>query len=386
MQRLAILGATGSIGSSTLDIIQSHPQRYRVWALSAFSQMEKLASLARQFLPEVVVVPSVAARDAFCQAWGEHPPHVLIGQEGLCTVASSHEVDTVVCAIVGSAGLPSAYAAAQAGKRILLANKEVLVSAGALFMQAVASSGATLLPLDSEHNAILQCLPASQSLSQVEKVTLTASGGPFRETPLSQLSQVTPEQACRHPNWQMGRKISVDSATMVNKGLEVIEAKYLFNLLPEQIQVLIHPQSVVHALVQYQDGSVLAQLGHHDMRIPISYALAYPDRQRHNAARFDWRQLQQLQFSEPDTQRYPCLSLAWDAMLAGQGACTVLNAANEVAVEAFLQGHLPFTAIATQIEAALQYFGSPTIDTLSAVLATDEQVRRWTASSLQSAY
>lgn len=389
VQNITVFGATGSIGDSTLDIIASHPDRYRVYALSAFSRMDKLASLAHKFAAKVVIVPDVQARQKFIAHYtalnAQIPvPEIRLGQAGLCETACDPSSETVVCAIVGAAGLPSAYAAAQAGKKILLANKEVLVSAGALFMQAVQESGAELLPLDSEHNAIFQCMPADMSTKHVKKLILTASGGPFRLTPLEQLTTVTPAQACKHPNWDMGRKISIDSATMLNKGLEVIEAKWLFNVSAEDIDVVIHPQSTIHSLVQYIDGSLLAQLGNADMRIPISYALAYPERISHNAAQFDLTKLVQLDFQAPDYQRYPCLSLAFQALKAGLAECATLNAANEIAVEAFLQGRIAFTQIAQVIDRMLNQITMPKIHDIEHVIAFDAQVRHESQQSLLS--
>lgn len=385
MQSIVVFGATGSIGDSTLDIIACHPERYQVYALSAFSRMEKLVALTQKFQPKVVIVPDEARREQFLtlNKEGFQPAEIRIGQEGLCETARDSQADTIVCAIVGAAGLPSAYAAAKAGKRILLANKEVLVTAGSLFMQAVGQCGATLLPLDSEHNAIFQCLPKHNPKQHLQKVIITASGGPFREYPLEQLVEVTPEQACKHPNWNMGRKISVDSATMVNKGLEVIEAKWLFDLEPAQIDVVIHPQSTIHSMVQFVDGSLLAQLGNHDMRIPISYALGYPERITHNAAHFDLAQLTCLDFSAPDFKRYPCLRLAFDALKEGIGACTILNASNEIAVAQFLTKRIKFTQIAQTIAQMLNSIVAPELHSIDDVLAFDAEVRERTLSLLE---
>lgn len=381
VQHITVFGATGSIGDSTLDIIASHPERYQIYALSAFSRMDKLAAIAHYFAAKVVVVPDEQARQKFMDNFAVFKSHVALpeirlGEAGLCETARDPASPTVVCAIVGAAGLPSAYAAAQAGKKILLANKEVLVSAGALFMQAVAESGAQLLPLDSEHNAIFQCMPADLSTQHVKKLILTASGGPFRQTPLAELSKVTPAQACKHPNWDMGRKISIDSATMLNKGLEVIEAKWLFNVSPENIDVVIHPQSTIHSLVQYIDGSLLAQLGNADMRIPISYALAYPERIAHKASEFNLSDLVRLDFQAPDYQRYPCLGLAFQALKAGLAECAALNAANEVAVDAFLNGQIGFTRIAQMIEHVLNQLSMPSLKDIDHVLEFDAHVRR----------
>ncbi len=385
MKSVVVFGATGSIGDSTLDIIASHPDRYKVYALSAFSRVEKLVGLTAKFLPAVVIVPTQEAKEEFIRLNNTGVfPEIRVGQDGLCKTAQDEQADIVVCAIVGAAGLASAYAAAKAGKTILLANKEVLVTAGELFMNAVRAHGATLLPLDSEHNAIFQCLPSQNPKQHLEKIIVTASGGPFRQFSVDELEHVTPEQACKHPNWSMGRKISVDSATMLNKGLEVIEAKWLFDLTPEQIEVVIHPQSIIHSMVQFIDGSLLAQLGHHDMRIPISYSLAYPERITHNAAKFDLSALSRLDFMPPDLTRYPCLRLAFEAMKEGIGACTVLNASNEIAVQGFLEGQIKFTQIAQTIESMLSKIQAPTLSSIDDVLVFDQEVRAKTQDYLAS--
>jgi 1-deoxy-D-xylulose-5-phosphate reductoisomerase len=376
-QRIAILGATGSIGVSTLDVVARHPDRYEVIALTGHRRMDVLAEQCRQHRPRFAVAGSAEAAQELSQRLGEIVADITIlsGHEALVQVASMDDTDTVMAAIVGAAGLPSALAAATAGKRILLANKEALVMAGAVFMAEVRRSGATLLPIDSEHNAIFQSLPAdfsgNMAVSGVRKILLTASGGPFRKTPLAQLQQVTPEQACAHPNWVMGRKISVDSATMMNKGLEVIEAHWLFNAAADDIQVVVHPQSVIHSLVQYVDGSVLAQLGNPDMRTPIAHALAYPDRIESGVASLDLFAIAQLNFEQPDFERFPCLALAYQVLRAGGNAPAVLNAANEEAVAAFLDGHLPFMAISRVIEIALQAVSWAAADSLTTVLAAD---------------
>ena len=380
-QRIAILGATGSIGVSTLDVVARHPDRYEVVALTGHRRMDVLAEQCHQHRPRFAVAGSAEAAQELSQRLGELGAGITIlsGPDALVQVASMDETDTVMAAIVGAAGLPSALAAATAGKRILLANKEALVMAGALFMAEVRRSGATLLPIDSEHNAIFQSLPSDFSgdlaVSGVRKILLTASGGPFRKAPLAQLQQVTPEQACAHPNWVMGRKISVDSATMMNKGLEVIEAHWLFNAAADDIQVVVHPQSVIHSLVQYVDGSVLAQLGNPDMRTPIAHALAYPDRIESGVASLDLFAVAQLNFEQPDFERFPCLALAYQALRAGGNAPAVLNAANEEAVAAFLDGHLPFMAISCIIETALQEVPWAAADSLATVLAADAASR-----------
>lgn len=383
-QRICILGATGSIGESTLDVIASHPEAFEVYAMSAFSQVEKLVALSIKHQPKVLVLPHAAARQQFIALWPSNQPlpEIRLGAEALVDTATDTAVDTVVCAIVGSAGLASAFAAAQAGKRILLANKEALVASGQLFMEAVKQSGAQLLPIDSEHNAIFQCMTRPIQASQIKEIILTASGGPFRDTDLSLLDRVTPAQACKHPNWSMGRKISVDSATMLNKGLEVIEAKWLFDMPLEKIKVVVHPESIVHSMVHYVDGSILAQLGHSDMRIPISYALAYPERLTNQAPDFELSDLCQLNFRLPDLARYPCLDLAYQAMNAGQQSTIVLNAANEIAVAAFLDQRIRFTDIARLIALMLEQNWSYAVDSIDAVHALDHEVRHQATARL----
>ena len=348
-QRVVVLGSTGSIGESTLDVIARHPERLAVYALSAYTRMQKLAEQALASRAEVVVVPDDAARRQFLDAWPAGPalPEIRVGAQALADTAADARCDAVMAAIVGAAGLPAALAAARAGKRVLLANKEALVAAGSLFMQAIRDSGAELLPIDSEHNAIFQCLPHGGQAQApdapapgVRRLLLTASGGPFRGRDLDDLHDVTPAQACAHPNWSMGRKISVDSATMLNKGLEVIEAHWLFAMPADRIEVVVHPQSVVHSMVEYADGSILAQLGQPDMRTPIAYGLGFPERIDSGVGPLDLMRLGRLDFEQPDLARFPCLALAFAALRAGQGACVALNAANEVAVEAFLSGRL----------------------------------------------
>ncbi len=386
---LTILGSTGSIGVSTLDVAMRHPDRFSIYALSAHSRMQALAEQAVACGAKVVVVPDDAARARFTQAWsafaGAAMPEVRVGAQALADTAADSGCNTVMAAIVGAAGLPSALAAARAGKRVLLANKEALVAAGSLFMQAVRDSGAELLPIDSEHNAIFQCLPhggcagaPSVPAPGVRRLLLTASGGPFRTTPLAELAGMTPDQACAHPNWTMGRKISVDSATMLNKGLEVIEAHWLFAMPPERISVVVHPQSVVHSMVEYDDGSVLAQLGQPDMRTPIAYGLGFPDRVPAGVSPLDLARIGRLDFEEPDLLRFPCLALAWQALASGQAACIGLNAANEVAVDAFLRGALRFVDIASVVESVLQSGSSSAAlpGSLAEVLHLDAQARR----------
>lgn len=381
VQRITVLGATGSIGLSTLDVIARHPERYEVFALTGFSRLTELQALCLLHRPRFVVVPDEAAAETLQVALraAGHVCEVLVGEEGLCAVAAHAEVDAVMAAIVGAAGLKPTLAALRAGKKVLLANKEALVMSGALFMQAVRENGATLLPIDSEHNAIFQCLPHDYARGLaavgVRRVLLTASGGPFRETPVADLEHVTPEQACAHPNWSMGRKISVDSASMMNKGLELIEACWLFDAAPAQIEVVIHRQSVIHSLVDYIDGSVLAQMGNPDMRTPIAHALAWPQRIDSGVAPLDLFAVGRLDFQRPDEQRFPCLRLAREAAQVGGTAPAILNAANEVAVEAFLQRRVRFTDIPRMIESVLNSQASQAVQSLDMVLAADSQAR-----------
>ncbi len=347
--RLAVLGATGSVGASTLDVVARHPDRFEVVGLTAHRRVDLLLEQCRQFRPRIAVVPTEdRATELRRGLRAEHlPTEVRVGPEALCELAAADEVDAVMAAIVGAAGLRPCMAAARAGKRLLLANKEALVVGGGLFMQAVAAGGATLLPIDSEHSAIFQCLPEDRSswARRIDHIVLTASGGPFRQREPSTLHEVTPAMAVAHPNWVMGPKISVDSATMMNKALEVIEARWLFDLEPERIRVVIHPQSIVHSMVVCRDGSVLAQLGTPDMKVPIAYGLSYPERIESGAPRLDFGQLQSLSFETPDPRRFPGLRLAWDALRGPAGSTAVLNAANEVAVAAFLAGTIGFAAI-----------------------------------------
>ena len=382
VQRITVMGATGSIGMSTLDVIGRHPDRYQVFALSGYSRLQELLALCLRHTPTFAVVPSAEAAQQLREglAAAGSATEVLEGEAGLCQVASAPEVDTVMASIVGAAGLRPTLAAVEAGKKVLLANKEALVMSGALFMQAVQRSGAVLLPIDSEHNAIFQCLPGdyARGLSQVgvRRILLTASGGPFRETPLSALAEVSPEQACAHPNWSMGRKISVDSASMMNKGLELIEACWLFDARPSQVEVVVHPQSVIHSLVDYVDGSVLAQLGNPDMRTPIANALAWPQRIDSGVAPLDMFAIARLDFQAPDVQRFPCWRLARQAAEAGNSAPAMLNAANEVAVEAFLQRRIRFPEIASMIEQVLDQEPVVAVQTLDAVFAADQRARQ----------
>ena len=385
ISQLTILGSTGSIGVSTLDVVARHPERYRVIALTAQSQDNILFEQCTRFSPRYAVLldETAAARLQQRIALTDLGTEVLCGVAALERVASLPEVDTVMAAIVGAAGLRPTLAAAYAGKKILLANKEALVMAGQVFMDAVNNNNATLLPIDSEHNAIFQALPynysrhhaGSLAASGVSKILLTASGGPFLKTAMSALQSVTPEEACAHPNWVMGRKISVDSATMINKGLEVIEAHWLFNAPADLIQVVVHPQSVVHSLVQYVDGSVLAQLGNPDMRTPIAHALAYPERIEAGVEPLDLLKVGALDFVAPDLTRFPCLALAYEALRAGGTLPAVLNAANEVAVAAFLSKKIPFLAISSLIDGVLTNSTVESIGTLEDVFRADEGAR-----------
>ena len=372
---LVILGATGSVGGSTLDVVGRHPGRYRVLALTAHSGAEALLELCVRHKPRYAVLSGTAADAALERRFAAAGTELLFGAQALERVAVAEDCAVVMAAIVGAAGLQPTLAAARAGKRVLLANKEALVMAGALFMSAAQRSGAGLLPIDSEHNAVFQCL-AGNSRKDVRRIVLTASGGPFRTLPAEKLAAVTPDEACAHPTWVMGRKISVDSATMMNKGLEVIEARWLFELAPERIEVLIHPQSIVHSLVEYVDGSVLAQLSNPDMRVPIAHALGFPERIDSGARPLDLARMGSLSFEPPDSARFPCLGLAYSALRAGGTAPAVLNAANEVAVEAFLAGRMAFTSIARVIERALERLPAAPARDLEAVLAADEQARR----------
>jgi len=396
--RITILGSTGSIGLNTLDVIARHPERFVVYALSAHSRIEELAAQALKTGARVVIVPTEHAAAVFKNAWpaGVACPEIRVGQQALADTAAADETDVVMAAIVGAAGLPSALAAAKAGKRVLLANKEALVAAGSLFMAAVKESGAELLPIDSEHNAIFQCLPHDGRASApmgpsagVRRLILTASGGPFRTKKWQTLTNVTPEQACAHPNWSMGKKISVDSATMLNKGLEVIEAHWLFAMPADRINVVIHPQSVVHSMVEYEDGSVIAQLGQPDMRTPIAYGLGFPERISSGVGILDLALAGRLDFEQPDLEQFPCLKLSFEALRSGQSACITLNAANEMAVAAFLDGKLSYTNIAALIENTLTWHvGQPTVSlkSLDDVMALDAEARlratQWMSNSL----
>lgn len=385
MQSITLLGATGSIGESTLDVIARHPDKYSVFALTGHKQLEKLALQCQRFQPPFAVVNDAksATQLQTLLAADNSKTEVLYGTEALCQVASATQVDGVMAAIVGAAGLVPTMAAVKAGKKILLANKESLVMAGGLFIDAVKASGADLLPIDSEHNAIFQCLPANYEKAEtsgISKLLLSASGGPFRGWSAEQMAAVTPDQACAHPNWSMGRKISVDSASLMNKGLELIEACWLFAVKPSQVEVVVHPQSVIHSLVQYIDGSLLAQLGNPDMRTPIAYGLAWPDRMDAGVAELDLFDIARLDFERADLVNFPCLQLASDAAAAGGDAPAILNAANEIAVQAFLDERIGFTQIAEVVDNTLSglEFGEP--DSLDAVQESDKKARSHSAA------
>ena len=386
MKQLTLLGSTGSIGCSTLDVVRHNPDRFAVTALVAGKNVTRMAEQCLEFTPRYAVMDDAACARELNAILTQHGSRteVLSGQQAACDMAALDEVDQVMAAIVGAAGLLPTLAAIRAGKRVLLANKESLVTCGRLFMEAVKESGAQLLPVDSEHNAIFQSLPqpfqrnlgyADLEQNGVASILLTGSGGPFRETPLSELAAMTPDQACRHPNWSMGRKISVDSATMMNKGLEYIEARWLFNASARQMEVLIHPQSVIHSMVRYQDGSVLAQLGEPDMRTPIAHTMAWPDRVSSGVKALDFCSLGTLSFAAPDYERYPCLKLAMEAFEQGQAATTALNAANEVTVAAFLDSRIRFTDIAALNLSVLERMDLREPQNIDDVLAVDALAR-----------
>ena len=385
MQQITLLGATGSIGVSTLDVIARHPDKYSVYALSGNLQLEKLALQCQAHQAKFAVVSdSVAAAELEGLLQGAGcTTEVLYGIDALCQVASANDVDTVMAAIVGAAGLVPTLAAVSAGKKILLANKESLVMAGGLFMQAIKESGSVLLPIDSEHNAIFQCLPSDYKQAQsagISKLLLSASGGPFRGWSQAEMSTVTPDQACAHPNWSMGRKISVDSASLMNKGLELIEACWLFDVGPGQIEVVVHPQSIIHSLVQYIDGSVLAQLGNPDMRTPIAHALAWPQRIDAGVADLNLFDIGQLNFEKPDLEAFPCLQLAFDAAQAAGDAPAILNAANEIAVQAFLDQRIGFTQIAQVVGETLSGLSFSEPESLDAVQESDSKARAFSTA------
>ena len=378
-QRLTVLGSTGSIGTSTLDVVARHPERFEVFALSAATQVDLLLAQCAQFRPRYAVMASAPHAAALADKLNANglPTQVIQAQDALEMIASHDDVDAVMAAIVGAAGLAPCLAAARAGKRLLLANKEALVVGGGLFMQTVRDGGATLLPIDSEHSAIFQCLPEDPATwsDRVDSILLTASGGPFRQRDPSTLSQITPDQACAHPNFSMGRKISVDSATMMNKALEVIEARWLFDLHPDQIKVVIHPQQIIHSMVQFKDASILAQLGTPDMRVPIACGLSWPERITSGASKLDFSTLSALAFEDADAVRFPGLHLSWQALKAAEGTTAVLNAANEVAVGAFLSGRLRFDHIHAVNLATLDAVSPSKPDSLAALLDLDTQAR-----------
>ncbi len=382
LQRVCVLGSTGSVGTSTLDVIARHPDRFKVFALTAHSRIDELFAQCVRWRPHFAVLPVEAQAADLRGRLKSHriETEVLAGAQALCDLAAHPQVDAVMAAIVGAAGLEPCLAAARAGKRLLLANKEALVVGGALFMRAVHDGGAMLLPIDSEHSAIFQCLPEERARwpGRIDHILLTSSGGPFRERDPSTMATITPDEACAHPNFAMGRKISVDSATMMNKALEVIEARWLFELTPEQIRVVIHPQQIVHSMVVCRDNSVLAQLGTPDMRVPIAYGLSFPERIESGASQLDFTTLSALTFEAPDFIRYPGLALAWDTLSGPEGSTTVLNAANETAVAAFLAGAIRFDQIHSVIAHALEGVDvrSSGTDTLEALLDIDQRARR----------
>jgi len=382
MKNITILGSTGSIGVSTLDVIARHPKKYSVFAITANSQIDRLYEQCLQFKPAYAVMADAQAAQKLKEKLTSHGSDTLVlsGVDGLMEVAAHQAVDYVMAAIVGAAGLIPTLAAVKQGKRILLANKEALVMSGQIFMDAVKAHGAELLPIDSEHNAVFQCMPENfvggLSSRGIKQIILTASGGPFRDAPIESLALVTPEQACAHPNWNMGKKISVDSATMMNKGLEVIEACWLFNASVDQISVAMHPQSIIHSMVEYDDGSILSQMGQPDMRTPIAHALAWPERIESGVGSLDLFSMGKLEFNKPDMQRFPCLQLAYDAMRTGGTQTSILNAANEVAVEAFLQEKIGFVDINTTIEKVLASATHHTATSLEIILDDDKQARR----------
>ncbi|ARN74992.1 1-deoxy-D-xylulose-5-phosphate reductoisomerase [Oceanicoccus sagamiensis] len=397
VQPITVLGSTGSIGVSTLDVVARHPDRYSIYALTANTRVDLILPQIKAHQPRYAVMRDEQSAEALSlqlKAAGISGTEVLSGEQGLLTVASAEVVTSVMAAIVGSAGLAPTMAAVEAGKKVLLANKESLVMAGHLLMQAVQRSGATLLPIDSEHNAIFQCMPARYQSGEslglaaegVRKILLTGSGGPFRQTPLDQLAAMTPDQACAHPNWDMGRKISVDSATMMNKGLELIEACWLFDTGPEDIDIVVHPQSVIHSMVEYDDGSVLAQLGNPDMRTPIAHALAFPERIASGVPSLDIIATAQLDFEAPDYQRFPCLRLATEAVTTGATAMAILNAANEMAVQAFLDQRVRFTDIPVIIEHVLATMSLVEPSTLAVVQEQDLEARQIAAEFIKGSH
>ncbi len=385
MKKVSILGATGSVGVNTLDVIERHPELFSVIALTANENIDLLYEQCIKFRPKLAVVVNATLADKFIAKFNgeQYKPELASGKDALKLAASYDEIDCVMAAIVGAAGLPATLEAAHAGKNILLANKEALVMSGDLLMKIAKQNNSQLLPIDSEHNAVFQCLPIGNDRCEIEKIILTASGGPFLTKSLAEFEEITPEQACVHPNWEMGKKISVDSATMMNKGLELIEACKLFDVNVKDVEIVIHPQSIVHSLVAYPDGSVLAHMAYPDMRVPIAHALAWPQRINSGVDVLNLTEIGALEFSKPDYHRFPCLQLAYDAMAAQQSATTVLNAANEVAVNSFLNEKIRFTDISSVIDATLQDIEHVVVDELDVVLEKDQQARSYAQSFIR---
>lgn len=385
MKKISILGATGSVGVNTLDVIERHPELFSVIALTANENIDLLYEQCIKFRPKLAVVVNETLADKFIAKFNgeQYKPELASGKDALKLAASYDEIDCVMAAIVGAAGLPATLEAAHAGKNILLANKEALVMSGDLLMKIAKQNNSQLLPIDSEHNAVFQCLPIGNDRCEIEKIILTASGGPFLTKSLAEFEEITPEQACVHPNWEMGKKISVDSATMMNKGLELIEACKLFDVNVKDVEIVIHPQSIVHSLVAYPDGSVLAHMAYPDMRVPIAHALAWPQRINSGVDVLNLTEIGALEFSKPDYHRFPCLQLAYDAMAAQQSATTVLNAANEVAVNSFLNEKIRFTDISSVIDATLQDIEHVVVDELDVVLEKDQQARSYAQSFIR---
>ncbi len=386
MKKVSILGATGSVGVNTLDVIGRHPELFSVVALTTNQNIDLLYEQCINFRPNLAVVANESLVDNFAAKFvnSQYKPELASGNDGLNLAASLDETDCVMAAIVGAAGLPATLAAAKAGKNILLANKEALVMSGDLMMKVAKQNNSQLLPIDSEHNAVFQCLPLSNDRCEIEKIILTASGGPFLTKALAEFENITPEQACAHPNWEMGKKISVDSATMMNKGLELIEACKLFDVNVKDVEIVIHPQSIVHSLVAYPDGSVLAHMGYPDMRVPIAHALAWPQRINSGVDILNLTEIGALEFSKPDHNRFPCLQLAYDAMSAEQSATTVLNAANEVAVSSFLDQQIRFTDISSVIDATLQDIEHVVVDELNVIFEKDQQARNYARNYIRN--
>ena len=385
MKKISILGATGSVGVNTLDVIERHPDLFSVTALTTNENIDLLYEQCAKFRPKLAVVTNETLADKFIAKFEglQYKPELVSGSDGLKLAASFDETDCVMAAIVGAAGLPATLAAAHAGKKILLANKEALVMSGDLLIKVAKQNNSQLLPIASEHTAVFQCLPTGSDICEIEKIILTASGGPFLTKSLAEFEKITPEEACAHPNWEMGKKISVDSATMMNKGLELIEACKLFDVNVKDIEIVIHPQSIVHSLVAYPDGSVLAHMAYPDMRVPIAHALAWPQRISSGVGLLNLTEIGALEFSEPDYNRFPCLQLAYDAMGAEQSATTVLNAANEVAVSSFLNEQIRFTDISSVIDATLQNIEHVIVDELDVILEKDQQARRYAQSFIR---